>query len=217
MADKTSLFIRSRGVFMRLVSEYCLWWVFFGCSSTACFGGDNLTVEAAIAEAKQKKKYEFAVAAAPTPLPGAWVNKSQIPTEPRPDLPKPKLWSIWGVNDQYQAEIVYEGKVHQVPLRVGERFQHWVISDYSNQSLTLTTPWRSPSSTSMSNKLRGRDSREKQIANELTGAQSLTLRIMGKGQSIANYLGSDGSVWSTPQRQSAASLPAMPAPQNVKN
>jgi hypothetical protein len=156
---------------MRLVSEYCLWWVFFGCSSTACFGGDNLTVEAAIAEAKQKKKYEFAVAAAPTPLPGAWVNKSQIPTEPRPDLPKPKLWSIWGVNDQYQAEIVYEGKVHQVPLRVGERFQHWVISDYSNQSLTLTTPWRSPSSTSMSNKLRGRDSREKQIANELTGAQ----------------------------------------------
>jgi hypothetical protein len=156
-----------------------------------------VTVDGAIESAKQKKS-QPAVAKS-DPLPTALLPNPGAPAS-APGHHPPKLWSIKGINGKYTAEIIWNQKIFHVPLVVGERFQTWEITQFDDDSVTL------------SEKRPARSKPKAASSKQPEPRQPLRLFVAASGDTISTYqIAADNEI-NTMQRRAAADLPAPTAP-----
>lgn len=163
-------------------------WALLGLHAQA----EPLTVESAIASAKQKKS-QSPVAKADT-LPAGLLPPLNNNPLPIAVVDPPRLWSIKGINQNHKAEIIYNQKIFQIPLVVGGQFESWEIVAFDSDSLTLKkiTP-----STKAARKAT-------QTARE---SPFLKLTVAPTGNPIGSYQIQRGNDINTLPRRAAADLP----------
>ena len=205
--------------------QLCVFWI--GCCvAWTCLGSEPLTVDSAVEAAKQKRKKGVEVAESPMPLPAALslnLGALALPSPAPPPPSQPKLWSIKGINDQFVAEIFYEGKIYPLSLKVGEKFQRWTVSAYDHQSVTLAekktpkpkpppTASSKPPATPKASQTTSSPPKQKVLATSAPPEpqlQTLTLTVMPRGQTVASQWTDELTqpAMST-AKQAAATLPA---------